>query len=68
MVMGLKKILTDSKKNLNFAARVIFGRRKFDHVSDLRTKLGWLSPHGMSDYQALVIAHKVIYSTENPRN
>ena len=30
-------------ENLNFATGVIFGRRKFDHVSDLRDKLDWLA-------------------------
>ena len=61
---GSQKNFDRLQKILNFAARVIFGRRKFDHVSDLLTKLGWLSPRGMSDYQALVIAHKVIQRRE----
>ena len=30
-------------ENLNFATRVIFRRPNFDHVSDLRDKLGWLA-------------------------
>ena len=45
---GSQKNFDRLQKILNFAARVIFGRRKFDHVSDLLTKLGWLSPRGMS--------------------
>ena len=35
-----------------------------DHVSDLRKKIGWLSPRCMSDYQTLVIAHKAIQRGE----
>ena len=61
---GSQKNFDRLQKILNFAARVIFGRRKFDHVSDLRTKLGWLSPRGMSDFHTLVIAHKVIQRRE----
>ena len=57
---GSQKNFDRLQKVLNFAARVIFGRRKFDHVSDLRTKLGWLSPRCMFAYQTLVIAHKAI--------
>ena len=57
---GTHKIFDRLQKILNFAARVIFGRRKFDHVSDLRDRLGWLSPKSMSDYLTLTVAHKVI--------
>ena len=49
-------------QKVKFAA--IFGLRKFDHVSDLRTKLGWSSLRSMSDYQTLVIAYKVIQCRE----
>ena len=35
---GTQKNFDRLQKILNFAARVIFGRRKFDHVSDLRQK------------------------------
>ena len=52
------------QKILNFAARVIFGRRKFDHISYLREKLGWLSPRQMSDYRTLTIAHKALHRGE----
>ena len=48
------------KSILNFAVRLIFGRCKFSHISDPHEKLGWLSPRCVSDYQTLVIAHKVI--------
>ena len=61
---GSQKNFDRLQKILNFAARVIFGRRKFDHVSDLRKKLGWLSPRSMSDHQTLVIAHKAIQRGE----
>ena len=52
------------QKVLNFAAKVIFGRRKFDHVSDLRDRLQWLPAQLMADHRTLCLAHKVILSGE----
>ena len=37
---GTKKNLSRLQKVINYAAKVIFGRKKFDHVSDLLEKLG----------------------------
>ena len=61
---GTKKNFIRLQKILNFAARVIFGRRKFDHISDLRDQLGWMSPKTMTDHQTLVTAHKAIQRGE----
>ena len=57
---GSQKNFDRLQKVLNFAARVIFGRRKFDHVSDLRDQLGWMSPKLMADYQTVRTAHKLL--------
>ena len=56
---GSQKNFDRLQKILNFAARVIFGRRKFDHVSDLRDLLGWMPPKFMADYHTLITARKV---------
>ena len=61
---GTKKNFQRIQKILNFAARVIFGRRKFDHVSDLRDQLGWMTPQTMADYQTVVTAQKAIQRGE----
>ena len=61
---GSKKNFDRIQKILNFAARVIFGRRKFDHVSDLREQLKWMTPTKMVDYQTMVTAHKAIRRRE----
>ena len=37
----------------------MFGRRKFDHVSDLRNLLGWMPPKFLADYHTLMTARKV---------
>ena len=50
------------QKVLNFGARVIFGKRKFDHVSGLWNRLGWLWPQQLADFSTLSLAHKVIRS------
>ena len=57
---GSKKNLEQIQKVLNFGARVIFGRRKFDHVSDLWARLGWLRPQQLVDLSTLNLAHKII--------
>ena len=46
---GSQKNFDRLQKILNFAARVIFGRRKFDHASDLRDLLGWMPPKFMAE-------------------
>ena len=61
---GTMKNFDRLQKIINFAARVIFGRRKFDHVSDLRDQLDWMAPKTMSDYQTLLTAHKAIQHNE----
>ena len=59
-----KKNLGRIEKVLNFAARVVSGRRKYDHVADVRGALGWLSAADLSAYDTLVLLHRVICSKE----
>ena len=61
---GTQKNLDKIQKILNFAARTIFGRRKFDHVSDLREALGWLTAHQLTDAATLSMAHKIMATGE----
>ena len=56
--------LSRIQKIINFAAKVIFGRRKFDHVSDLLENLGWLSADQLARYHSLCLLHKVRRSGE----
>ncbi|KAF0288234.1 hypothetical protein FJT64_013386 [Amphibalanus amphitrite] len=57
---GTQKNLDRLLKILNFAVRVIFGKRKFDHVSDLREQLRWMMPRQMMEAQTLTLAYKVL--------
>ena len=43
---------------------MIFGRGKFDHVADLREKLGWLGAQQLADYGTLCLTNKVIQRGE----
>ena len=61
---GRKDNFRRIQKIINYAARVLFGRRKYDHVSDLLERLGWLSAEGMGTYHTVCLTHKVRRSGE----
>ena len=50
------------QKLLNFAARVIAGKRRFDRVSDVRDRLGWLDSSQLFHYQSLCLLDKILSS------
>ena len=50
------------QKVFNFAARIICNRRKYDHVSDVLIKLGWLNSRQFIDFSKLCMLHKLIVS------
>ena len=52
------------QKLVRFAARVISGRRKYDHVSDVIEDLGWLSVESMYRYHSLVLLRKMLATSE----
>ena len=56
---GSARHLSSVQTILNFAARVISGRRKFDRISDVRSELGWLDAQDLSVAQTLTLLHKV---------
>ena len=60
MAMGLLTIKNGFKKIINFAARVISGRRKFDHISDVLKELGLLSANELVTYHTLTLVHGVL--------
>ena len=47
----------------NCAARLIYQRRKFDHVTDIFMKLHWLPVPMRIIYKVLTIVHKCLYQT-----
>ena len=57
---GSKNNLSQIQKIINYGAKVIFGRKKYDHVSDLLRKLRWLSAENLASYHALCAVQKVL--------
>jgi len=54
------------EKMLNRAVRVVYGLRKFDHVSALRRKLDWLSVPSLIQHQCLLKLYRHYHAeTEN---
>ena len=47
----------------NCAARLIYQRRKFDHVTDIFMKLHWLPVPMRIIYKVLTLVHKCLYQT-----
>jgi len=57
---GSKNNMKKIQRILNFGARVIFGRRKFDPVSDLKERLGWLTAQQLAEFHTVNTAHKTM--------
>ena len=56
---GTEQNLSRVQKVLNYAAKVVFGRKKFDHASELLDRLGWLNAQQLASYHTLSLVHKV---------
>ena len=52
------------QKVINFCARVIAGRRKFDHISDILNGSDWLTAKQLSDFHTLTLTHRILRSGE----
>jgi len=50
------------EKMFNHAIRMVYGLRKFDHVSTLRRKLGWLSVQSLIQHHCLLMLHRHYHS------
>ena len=57
---GSQTNLNRVQKIINFAARVISGRRKFDRVSDVRERLGWMTADEMHQHRTLCQLHNIL--------
>ena len=55
------------QKMINFAARVVSGRRKFEHISDVVDELGWLSAKQQVAYSTLMLTHGIL-TTDEPES
>ena len=57
-----RQSFTGSRKIINFSARVISGKKKFDHISAVLKKLNWLSASQLAQYHRAHLIRKVISS------
>ena len=52
------------QKVFKFAARVISGRRKFDHISDVLLQLDWLNVEQLLNFNDICLLHKILTTGE----
>ena len=57
---GSKKNLAMIQKTINYGAKIIFGRKKYDHVSDLLERLRWLSAENLVVHSTLCMVQKLL--------
>ena len=55
---------TQLQKIINFCARVVAGRRKYDHISDVLSGPDWFSSRQLSHYHCLTLVHRVLRRAE----
>ena len=48
------------QKLVNFCARVVSGRRRYDHISDVMKNLQWMSANDLTQYHRLCMLHSVL--------
>ena len=51
------------QKILNFCARVVSGRRRSDHISDVIQQLGWLRAEELAEYHTICAVQRAITTT-----
>ena len=56
---GSGKNIQRLQKILNFALRAVSGRRKFDHISDVREELVWPTARQLYELHSLSFLHKI---------
>ena len=56
---GSEKNIQRLQKIMNFALRAVSGRRKFDHISDVREDLGWPTARQLYEIHSLNFLHKI---------
>ena len=56
---GSEKNTQRLQKIMNFAMRVVSGRRKFDHISDVRDELGWPTARQLYLQHSISLLHKI---------
>ena len=64
---NLNEALLDKLERLqNFCIRIIFGLRKYDHVSEFRTQLQWLPIRRRRDLHMLSLLYNILFNPLSP--
>ena len=50
------------QKILNFCARVVSGRKKRDHISDVTQRLGWMSAKQLVSYHSVCSVQSMLFT------
>ena len=56
---GTQKNMQRLDKVVNFALRIISGKQKFNHLSNIRKELGWPTADELYRQQSLNLLHKI---------
>ena len=51
----------------NFAARIVTGTRKYDHITPALDKLGWLSVYDSLLYRDAIMMYKIVHGTSTAK-
>ena len=54
------------QKLINFCARVVSGKRKYEHISDELKRLNWLSASQLTEYHRLTMIHRALTTGHPP--
>ena len=67
LLLGIPEHLIEKlQKNQNHAAKVIFNRRKYDHVSDILQDLHWLKVKERIEFKVLLFIYKALSKSTPP--
>ena len=53
-------VITEIQRIINFSARILSGRRKYDHISDVLQQLNWLNAPQLVAYFDLTLMHRIL--------
>ena len=55
------------QKVINFAVRIVFRKKKRDHISECRKKLGWMDFETLIKYRDSMCMHHLLHDPEAPK-
>ena len=56
------------QKVINFAVRIVFKKKKWDHISEHRKKLGWMDFETLVKYRDSMCMHQLLHHPDAPQD